>query len=77
MSQDQDKFIVRFPDGMRDQIKAAAVARGRSMNAEIVYRLSASFEQLSDEEKILLWMRHREEAQAALAQLRQMREEGA
>lgn len=37
--QTQEKFIVRFPDGMRDQIAAAAEAAGRSMNAEIVLML--------------------------------------
>ena len=36
-----DKFIVRLPDGMRDELKAAAVANGRTMNAEIVARLEA------------------------------------
>lgn len=43
-SQDADKYIVRFPSGMRDRIKAAAAANGRSLNAEIVQRLQASFE---------------------------------
>lgn len=42
--QPQDKFVVRFPDGMRERIAAAAAASGRSMNAEIVHRLSESFE---------------------------------
>lgn len=37
--QDQDKFIVRLPDGMRDEISAAAKLNRRSMNAEIVHRL--------------------------------------
>lgn len=37
-----DQFIVRFPDGMRDKIKAAADTKGRSMNAEIITRLEAS-----------------------------------
>ncbi|WP_420415828.1 Arc family DNA-binding protein [Marinovum algicola] len=41
--QSQDKFIVRLPDGMRDRIKAAAEANNRSMNAEIIARLDASF----------------------------------
>lgn len=41
--QDADKYIVRFPDGMRDRIAEAAKAAGRSMNAEIVARLEASF----------------------------------
>lgn len=34
-----DQYIVRFPDGMRDRIKAAADANNRSMNAEIVSKL--------------------------------------
>lgn len=38
-----DQFVVRFPDGMRDRIAEAAKAAGRSMNAEIVARLDASF----------------------------------
>lgn len=40
-----DKFMLRLPDGMRDRIKAAAEANNRSMNAEIVARLTASLEQ--------------------------------
>src|SRR5690349_12944383 len=39
-----ERFIVRLPDGMRDQIAKAADANGRSMNAEIVHRLQRSFE---------------------------------
>lgn len=42
--QDQDRYIVRFPDGMRDRLKDAAASNKRSMNAEIVARLEASFE---------------------------------
>lgn len=43
-SQAADKFIFRMPDGMREQIAAAAKANNRSMNAEIVARLRASLE---------------------------------
>lgn len=43
-SQTQDRYIVRFPDGMRDQIAEAAKASNRSMNAEIIARLEASFD---------------------------------
>ncbi|MDI4702726.1 Arc family DNA-binding protein, partial [Salmonella enterica subsp. enterica serovar Cerro] len=32
----QDKFNLRFPDGMRDAIAERAKANGRSMNSEIV-----------------------------------------
>jgi hypothetical protein len=42
-SEQQDRFIVRFPNGMRDKIGVAARANKRSMNAEIVNRLEASF----------------------------------
>lgn len=42
--QSADKYIVRFPAGMRDRIAEAAKANNRSMNAEIVSRLEASFE---------------------------------
>lgn len=36
-----DQYMVRFPDGLRDLIKAAAEKNGRSMNSEIVGRLEA------------------------------------
>lgn len=39
---DQDKFMVRLPDGMREKISADAKAKGRSMNAEIVARIANS-----------------------------------
>lgn len=42
-SETQERFIVRFPDGMRDRIKEAADANNRSMNAEIVARIEGSF----------------------------------
>lgn len=38
-----DQYIVRFPAGMRDRIKRAAEAHGRSMNAEIVQALEQMF----------------------------------
>lgn len=43
-SETQERFIVRFPDGMRDRIADAAKANNRSMNAEIVARLEQSFQ---------------------------------
>lgn len=42
--QSANKYIVRFPDGMRDQIAEAAKANNRTMNAEIVARLEKSFD---------------------------------
>jgi len=41
-SDDVDKLLLRFPQGMRNQIKAAADISGRSMNAEIIHRLARS-----------------------------------
>lgn len=43
-SETQERFIVRFPDGMRDRIAVAAKANNRSMNAEIVARLEQSMQ---------------------------------
>ena len=43
-SESLERFIVRFPDGMRDRIADAAKANNRSMNSEIIARLLASFE---------------------------------
>ena len=40
---DSDKFMLRFPDGLRDRIKAEADENKRSMNAEIIARLESSF----------------------------------
>jgi beta-phosphoglucomutase-like phosphatase (HAD superfamily) len=42
-SDQQDKFMLRMPDGMRERIKAAADANGRSMNSEIVATLEAKY----------------------------------
>lgn len=38
-----DQYIARFPDGMRDRLKTEAVRNNRSLNAEIIARLEASF----------------------------------
>lgn len=40
--QTEDKYIVRFPEGMRDQLKAEAKRNNRTLNAEIVARLEGS-----------------------------------
>ncbi|NTG06892.1 Arc family DNA-binding protein [Rhizobium rhizogenes] len=48
-SDNVDKLLVRFPEGMRDELKAAAELLGRSMNAEIIQRLKHSFREDRDE----------------------------
>ena len=61
---DQDKFMLRLPDGMRDRIKAKADRAGMSMNEAIVWCLDQyfpaprTFDQQLDElvEKVALLM---------------------
>jgi len=45
-NRESDKFMLRLPDGMREEIKREAEAAGRSMNAEIVSALSFHLEAL-------------------------------
>ena len=40
-----DKYILRFPDGMRDVLKQKAKENMRSMNMEIIRRLDCSLDQ--------------------------------
>ncbi|NRP19895.1 hypothetical protein LPJGGPFB_03153 [Ensifer adhaerens] len=42
-SEQADKYLLRLPDGMRERLKDSARENNRSMNAEIVARLEASF----------------------------------
>ncbi|WP_127113063.1 Arc family DNA-binding protein [Shimia sediminis] len=44
-----DKFMLRLPDGMREQIKESAAKNSRSMNAEIVVALELYFGIVGDE----------------------------
>lgn len=41
-SREQDKFVIRLPDGLRPQIALAARSNHRSMNGEIITRLKRS-----------------------------------
>lgn len=49
-SQMQDKFNLRFPDGMRDAIAERAKRNGRSMNSEIIQILQDALHVYTDEE---------------------------
>ena len=42
-SREADQFVLRMPDGLRDQVKQAADANGRSMNSELILRVEQSF----------------------------------
>lgn len=37
--QSAEKYVLRFPPGMRDRVRKAAESNRRSMNGEIVYQL--------------------------------------
>jgi hypothetical protein len=54
--QDQEKYVVRFPDGMRDRLKAAAELSNRTLNAEIVARLQSTFPKSTDFEVTNQWV---------------------
>lgn len=40
--QNEEKFVVRFPDGYRDRLAVKAKESSRSMNSEIIYRMDAT-----------------------------------
>lgn len=44
-SRSADKFVLRLPEGMREQIAEVATANHRSMNSELVSRLKASLDE--------------------------------
>lgn len=45
---DYDKFMLRFPDGMRDAIADRAKKNGRSMNSEIVQIIEDALDDYDD-----------------------------
>jgi len=55
-SREQDKFVVRLPEGLRPQIAAIARTNNRSMNGEIISRLqqSLAFEELAQRQSQLI-----------------------
>ena len=55
-SREQDKFVLRMPDGLRPEISDATSINDRSMNSEIIFRLNRTIEletQLADKDKII------------------------
>lgn len=53
-----DQFPLRFPDGMRDQLKKAAKENNRSLNAEIIARLELASSYETERIKIVLERDH-------------------
>ena len=47
-----DRFQLRLPDGMRDQLAEAATANARSLNDEIIQRLTQSLERDGRQQKL-------------------------
>ena len=43
-----DQYMLRLPDGLRRELKTAAKANGRSMNAEIIARIQDDHHSLRD-----------------------------
>lgn len=40
-SQDADKYVLRFPPGLRERVKQSANVNHRSMNAEMIHHIEA------------------------------------
>jgi hypothetical protein len=55
-SSKQEQFVLRFPEGMRDRIRAAADENSRSMNAEIIARLDASLDPHANKDEQIAWL---------------------
>lgn len=44
LTRDQDKFMLRLPDGLRERLKQRAQASDRSMNQMIVHMLETALD---------------------------------
>ncbi|MRW85381.1 Arc family DNA-binding protein [Pseudoduganella sp. FT26W] len=53
VSRESDKFMLRFPDGMRGQIAESAKRNGRSMNSEIILALHDYYMRQDFHEKLV------------------------
>jgi hypothetical protein len=71
VGRESDKFMLRFPDGMRDRIADQAKLNNRSMNAEIVARLEQSFDgpvKQSEVEELLQKLSERDDTAQKVAE---------
>jgi hypothetical protein len=50
VAQDADKFMLRLPEGLREKVADVAKQNKRSINAEFVARIEASFQPLGTSE---------------------------
>ena len=51
----QDQFMLRLPEGLRQRIKAAAEANGRSMNGEIATTLVEAYPETYTKERCIFY----------------------
>lgn len=69
LGQGSDQFMVRLPEGMRDEIAKQAQQNGRSMNAEIIARLDFSFRELLSPEGLVAMTKRLQAGVEGLEQL--------
>ncbi len=50
VSRDGDKFMLRLPEGMRQQIKLQAAQNERSMNSELVFLIKAGMKEVENQQ---------------------------
>lgn len=73
MNTDSKRFALRLPADLYDRLSKAATTSGRSVNAEIIHRLSESFEYVDLQPEVIQEMFSRitriEQAQREMADL--------
>jgi hypothetical protein len=69
---DGKKYNLRFPEGMRERIAAAAEERGESINTEILTRLESSFRADAREQDRAFMATRFQAIEDELAQLREL-----
>ena len=73
MVQNQDKFIARLPDGLRERLKKVADRNKRSMNAELVqaleFHLSRDEQAIESEPTTMIWLGYPDHASPKLPEL--------
>lgn len=52
IGRESEQFSLRFPDGMRDQVKRAAERNRRSTNAELIFLIERGIQAGCDEKPV-------------------------
>ena len=66
-----DQYMIRFPAGLRERVKAAADANGRSMNSEIIsvlesYYIDQTFAEMLERRAVDIEVKRKEDSTAAV-----------